>query len=237
MGFKERLNKIVKLKTISIVLFIIAFLCGIGIFITNEYLSNMITTGCEIKEDFTFEIVDSYVENGEIKYVYNIKGAFCITNNDWGEGTKLRVYFVIDEKTNYISTTRGEYIIPHKIEQGVVYHVDFNSTTLFKIKEVWSVKLVINEDSSLTFKDSQYDTMYKDLFLPLIICGSACLFLSIVCTIVYKVKTKSAVNYVSNIQNDLSIKEKNVDKESRCPYCNTRIEKDNKHCPSCGSKL
>lgn len=237
MGFKERLNKIVKLKTISIVLFIIAFLCGIGIFITNEYLSNMITPGCEIKEDFTFKVVDSYVENGEVFYVHNIKGAFCITDSDWGEGKKLRIEFVIDEKTNYTSTTRGDYIIPHDIEKNVVYNVDFNTTNFFKFKEIWSIRIIDEEDLKLTFKDAQHDIMYKDLFLPLIIIASTCLFFSIICSIIFKVKRKSEVKYVANIQNDLSNKEKQTNKELRCPYCNTRVEKNDKHCSGCGSKL
>lgn len=239
MSFEKNFNKTIKLKIASIILFIVSILCAGGAFVTGLYLSNMISDNFEITEEFTFSIVNTREEDGKIIYDYNVVGSFSCNDLYFIDGL-LTVEFLINDNGTSYSTKDHKFDITTPIAQNEVYNANFNFSDFNKYIDVFAVQFQSN-GMKFTLMDGAYNKMFNNLFLPLIIIGGACFITSLALSISYTVKKKQITNKVSTIQTTLqttinTMKQKETE-ELHCPYCNTKIEKTDKKCPSCGATL
>ncbi len=239
MSFEKDFNKTIKLKIASIILFIVSILCAGGAFITHLFLSNMISDNFQIIDDFEFSMINTREEDGETLYDYNVKGSFISDEFSLNSG-KIIIQFLLNDNGSSYSTRPVMIDITTPIEEDEIYVINYNFFDTDNLKSIWSINISDNV-SKYTLMDKGYNKMFNNLFLPLVIIGGASLITSIALTISYSIKKRKTTNQVSTIQTTLqttinTMKQKEAE-ELHCPYCNTKIEKTDKKCPSCGATL
>lgn len=236
MSFEKTFNRIVSLKIASIILFFITFLCSIGAFVSWLYISNLTSKDFEITNDFELRLISKDDSGEDVVYNYNIKGSFISKTYSFDNG-EMVFYLLRDEDNTSYSANSEEFLINESIEQGIEFDIDYNFSSNIHFSRCASIYFNSNE-SKFCLLTTMYGKMLLSLFLPLVIVAVLCFLTSLTLTIVYNILKKKTSNHVSNIQNTLTkIKNKPASDTIKCPYCNTKVNKNDKRCSGCGAAL